>query len=378
MDAMATVNPGLLHPLRIVLPGGSGLVGQVLASYFQQRGHQVTVLTRGPYAAPWQTVHWDGENIGPWTEYLEGADVCINLAGRSVNCRYNAANRQAIYDSRIRSTRLLGRVIAGLSAPPRLWMNASAATIYRRVLDETGVDLPLDEAAELNEAARVEDGDGQASSDSEEPAAGAEARAGSAGFMRGVKPSPPSGSSDSEGWRQRRGFSARVARDWEAAFFAAQTPLTRKVALRSAVVLSSTPGSAFAVLSHLVRLSLGGKQGSGRQFVSWIHEADYARAVEFLISREDLEGPINLAAPQPLANREFMAALREAWDVPNGLPAPTVAIQLGAFFLRTEPELVLQSCRAVPGRLLEAGFNFEYPEWPEAAEDLVRRWKSRE
>jgi hypothetical protein len=346
MDAMAAMNPGSLRPLRIVLPGGSGLVGQVLASYFQQRGHHVTVLTRGPYAASWQTVHWDGENMGPWTECLEGADVCINLAGRSVNCRHNAANRQTIYDSRIRSTRLLGRVIAGLREPPRLWMNASAATIYRRAVDETGGDLPLDEAAELDEAVKVEGGDEQACG-------------------------------DSEGWRQRRGFSARVARDWEAAFFAAQTPLTRKVALRSAVVLSPTPGSAFAVLSHLVRLSFGGKQGSGRQFVAWIHESDYARAVEFLISREDLEGPVNLAAPQPLANREFMAALREAWDVPNGLPAPWPAIKLGAFLLRTEPELVLQSCRAVPGRLLEAGFEFQFPEWPEAAEDLVRRWKSR-
>jgi hypothetical protein len=347
MNTMAAVNPGPLRPLRIVLPGGSGLVGQLLASCFQQRGHQVTVLTRGPYAASWQTVHWDGEKMGPWTEYLEGADICINLAGRSVNCRFNAANRQAIYDSRIRSTRLLGRVIAGLREPPRVWMNASAATIYGRVLDETGVDLPLDEAAELGEAAKVEGGNEQACG-------------------------------DSEGWLQRRGFSARVARDWEAAFFAAETPLTRKVALRSAVVLSPAPAGAFAILSNLVRLSLGGKQGSGRQFVSWIHESDYARAVEFLIAREDLEGPINLAAPQPLTNREFMAALREAWDVPNGLPAPSVAIKLGAFLLRTEPELVLQSCRAVPGRLLEAGFEFQFPQWPEAAEDLVRQWKSRE
>jgi NAD dependent epimerase/dehydratase family enzyme len=167
-----------------------------------------------------------------------------------------------------------------------------------------------------------------------------------------------------------------VARDWEAAFFAAETPRTRKVALRSAVVLSPTPGSAFGVLSNLVRLSLGGKQGNGRQFVCWIHEADYARAVEFLIGRDDLDGPFNIAAPTPLTNREFMAALRWAWDVPNGLPAPSLAIRLGALILRTEPELVLQSCRAVPERLLKAGFQFEFPEWPEAAEDLVQRWRN--
>jgi hypothetical protein len=336
---IADATPRILRPLRIVLPGGSGQVGQALARHFAERGHQVTVLTRGPYTAQWQTVHWDGENIGSWTEYLEGADVCINLAGRSVNCRYDAANRQTIYESRISSTRLLGRVIAGLSAPPRVWLNASAATIYRRAVDEDGIDLPVDEACEL---------------DGDEP------------------------DSILERWAERRGFSARVARDWEAAFFATETPRTRKVALRSAVVLCPTPGSAFGVLSNLVRMGLGGTQGNGRQFVCWIHETDYARAVEFLIEREDLDGPVNIAAPYPLPNREFMAGLRWAWYMPNGLPAPTLAIMLGALILRTEPELVLQSCRAVPGRLLGAGFEFEFAEWAVAAEDLVRQWKSRE
>jgi hypothetical protein len=150
------------------------------------------------------------------------------------------------------------------------------------------------------------------------------------------------------------------------------------VVLRSAVVLGAAPGSAFAVLSRLVRLGLGGTQGNGRQFVSWIHETDYARAVEFLIEREELDGPFNIAAPNPLTNREFMAALRLAWDAPNGLPAPSLAIKLGAIFLRTEPELVLQSCRVVPGRLLDAGFDFQFPQWSEAAEDLVRQWRNRE
>jgi len=261
-----------------------------------------------------------------------------------VNCRYDHTNRQAIYDSRMRSTRLLGTVIAGLAAPPRVWMNTSAATIYTRALDANGADLPLDEATgEL-------DGDALAA---------------------GTAPS-------ANRWLQRRDFSRRVARDWESTFFAADTPRTRKVVLRSAVVLEPTPGSAFAVLSRLVRFGLGGTQGSGRQFVSWIHETDYARAVEFLIEREELDGPFNLAAPNPLPNREFMAALRWAWDVPNGLPAPSLAIKLGAIFLRTEPELVLQSCCAVPGRLLDSGFDFQFPHWHEAAEDLVRQWKNRE
>jgi uncharacterized protein len=340
MDLIPTTNP---RPLRIVLPGGSGQVGQALARHFQQLGHHVTVLTRGPYTAPWQTVHWDGENPGPWTEYMEGADVCINLSGRSVNCRYDTAHRQSIYESRIHSTRLLGHVIASLAEPPRVWMNASAATIYTRALDEKGVDLPLDELT---------------------------GRLGEEEHQAAPAPFAPR-------WSPRRGFSAREARDWEAAYFAAETPRTRKIALRSAIVLSPTPGTAFGVLSNLVRLSLGGKQGNGRQFVSWIHEADYARAVEFLIAREEIDGPVNLAAPNPLPNRAFMAALREAWDVPNGFPAPWIAIQLGALFLRTEPELVLQSCRAVPGRLLDAGFQFQFPGWPQAAEDLVQQWRHR-
>jgi uncharacterized protein (TIGR01777 family) len=321
--------------LRVILPGGSGQVGQVLARYFQERGHHVSVLTRLPYAAPWQTVHWDGENIGPWTEYLEGADVCINLAGRSVNCRYDAGNRQQIYASRIHTTRLLGRVIAGLADPPKVWLNASTATIYRHALDR-----------EMDEATG-ELGGGEAISK----------------WRRAPRT-----------WE----FSVGVAKAWEAAFFSAETPRTRKVAMRSAIVFSPMAGTAFAILSNLVRLGLGGRQGSGRQFVSWIHEQDFARAVEFLIRREDLEGPVNLAAPNPLPNRDFMAALREAWGVPNGFPAPTPALELAALLLRTESELVLKSRCVVPGRLLDAGFQFDFPEWPEAAEDLVRQWRHRD
>ena len=337
---MDTIAAWSSRPLRIVLPGGSGLLGQVLARHFQEQGHHVTVLTRGPYTAPWQTVHWDGENTGPWTGYLEGADVCINLAGRSVNCRYTAANRQAIYDSRIGTTRLLGWVIAGLAEPPRVWLNASTATIYRHALDRPGIDWEMDEAT---------------------------GELGGNELISKRRRAP-------ETWN----FSVGVARDWEAAFFAAETPRTRKVALRSAIVFSPSADSAFGILSNLVRLGLGGKQGSGRQFVSWIHERDFARAVEFLVAREDLDGPVNVAAPNPLPNRGLMAGLREAWGVPNGFPAPSLAVKIGAFFLRTESELVLKSRRVVPGRLLDAGFEFEFPEWAEAAEDLVMEWRHRD
>jgi hypothetical protein len=172
-------------------------------------------------------------------------------------------------------------------------------------------------------------------------------------------------------------FSIRVAKDWEAAFFSTETRRTRKVALRSAITFSPVAGNAFAVLLNLVRFSLGGTQGNGRQFVSWIHELDFARAVEFLVFREDMDGPVNLAAPNPLPNREFMAILRDAWGIPNGLPAPAPLIELAAIFLRTESELVLKSRRVVPDRLLNVGFQFRFPDWPDAAEDLVFRWRHR-
>jgi uncharacterized protein (TIGR01777 family) len=342
----AAVDQPLRSPLRIVLPGGSGQVGQALARHFQQRGHHVTVLTRLPYAAEWQTAHWDGQNPGPWTEYLEGADACINLSGRSINCRPTEANRRAVYTSRIESTRLLGQVIAGLADPPKLWINASATALYKRVVDAHRVDLPLTEKS------------GQESDERR----GTEARR----------------NETNEAWTRARGFMARVVRDWESAFFAAETPRTRKIAVRSGVVMSPAPGTAFGVLSNLVRLSLGGRQGNGRQFVPWIHEADYARAVEFLIAREDLDGPFNFVAPNPVPNRALMEGLRDAWNVPNGFPAPSLAVWLGGWLIGTNPELVLSSCRAVPGRLLDAGFKFEFPDWPEAADDLVRQWKNRD
>jgi uncharacterized protein len=318
------------RPLRIVIPGGSGQVGRVLAGYFSQRGHQVVVLTRGPHTAQWQTVHWDAQTPEIWTQYLEGADVCINLAGRSVNCRYTPENRLEIYNSRIVSTRLVGEVIGSLANPPRVWLNASTATIYRHALDR-----PMDEhTGELG------------------------------GGEKGVP----------ETWN----FSIRVAKDWETTFFKADTPRTRKVAMRSAITFSPVPGNAFSVLSNLVRVGLGGAQGNGRQWVSWIHEEDFARAIEFLIASEDLDGAVNIASPNPEHNRDFMATLREAWEMPNGVPAPRPMLEIAALIMRTETELVLKSRRVVPARLLEAGFRFNFPNWPHAAEDLVQKWRSRD
>ena len=315
--------------MRIVIPGGSGQVGHLLARHFHAQGHTITLFSRSSISsmpAPWSVLPWDGLTPGAWVEALEGADACINLAGRSVNCRYTAANRRAMYDSRILSTRLLNQVISTLHRPPRVWLNASTATIYRHALGR-----PMDEAT---------------------------------GELGGGEPGAP----------RRWDFSIRIAKDWEEAFFATPTPATRKVALRSAVIFSPDRGGPFALLSRLVRLGLGGANGSGHQFVSWIHDADFVRAIDLLLTGDSWAGVVNLAAPHPLPNREFMRALRQAWAVPVGLPAAGWMIGAAALLLRTESELVLKSRRVVPGRLLHAGFQFRFPDWPAAARDLVARY----
>jgi uncharacterized protein (TIGR01777 family) len=309
--------------MKIVIPGGSGQVGQVLAAHFHGAGHAVTVLSRHPGSAPWRTVAWNGRDAGDWRQELEGADVAINLAGRSVNCRYHARNRREILESRIRSTEALGRAIAEAARPPAVWMNASTATIYRHALDR-----PMDEAT-------VELGGGE--------------------------PDAPAT------WR----FSIEVATRWERAFFAATTPRTRKIALRSAMTMSPGRGGIFDTLLWLVRAGLGGTAGSGEQFVSWIHYLDFIRAIEHLIAHAEFEGPVNISAPHPLPNRDFMRILCEAWGARFGLSASKWMLEVGAALMRTETELILKSRRVVPGRLMSGGFEFQFPKWREAARDLV-------
>jgi hypothetical protein len=277
---------------------------------------------------PWQTVQWNARDLGEWIKDLDGADVVINLTGRSVNCRYHEANRREIMESRTISTAILGQAISSCSSPPKLWMNASTATIYRHALDR-----PMDEAT---------------------------------GELGGNEPNAPST------WK----FSIDVARAWEAAFFEAKTPATRKLALRSAMIMSPDRGGIFDELLQLVRLGLGGTAASGAQYISWIHELDFIRAIEFLIDHREFEGTVNVASPNPLPNKEFMSALRDAWGIRVGLPASAWMLELGAILIRTETELILKSRRVVPGRLLQAGFLFEYPEWSVAAQNLVDRWRS--
>jgi uncharacterized protein (TIGR01777 family) len=313
--------------MKIVLPGGSGQVGTVLARAFHNAGYEVVVLSRRAASPPWRVVPWDGETISDWVSEIDGCDAVINLAGRSVNCRYNDQNRRLIVDSRVKSTQVVGEAIARATRPPRVWLQASTATIYA-----DRYDAPNDEAT---------------------------------GVLGGSEPNVP------ETWH----FSIDVVTRWEKVLNESVTPRTRKVAMRSAIVMSPDRGGAFDVLLSLVRLGLGGRAGDGHQYVSWIHDQDFIRSVRWLIEHEDLAGAVNLAAPNPLTNAEFMRALRTAWGRWLGLPAAKWMIEIGALAIRTESELVLKSRRVVPGRLLEAGFTFNFPTWEEAARDLCERWR---
>ena len=315
------------RPLKVVIPGGRGQLGGILANHFHSQGHQVTVLTRTPKTAPWRVLAWNGKDADRWAEELDGSDVVLNLAGRSVDCRYNSVNRREILESRILSTQILGEVIAKVAGPPRLWINASTATIYRHA-----VDREMDEAT---------------------------------GEIGGKEANVPSA------WR----FSIDVATRWEQTFFQAKTPNTRKIALRSAMVMSTRGGGAFETLLRLVRLGLGGAAGTGEQFMSWVHESDFVRAVEFLIANSEIEGVVNVAAPFPSRNRDFMLTLRKAWGKGFALALPDWLLEFGAIFLRTETELLLKSRRVIPWRLTQCGFRFEFPRWREAARELVSRWR---
>jgi uncharacterized protein len=307
--------------MKIVIPGGSGQIGRVLCRALAGE-HEVVVLSRQREPS---AIWWDGRTLGPWAAEIDGCDAVINLAGRSVSCRYNARNLREMLDSRVDSTRVVGRAIAEAQRPPRVWLQMSTATIYAHRFDAAN-----DEAG---------------------------------GVIGGEEPDAP------RYWA----FSVDIAKAWEAAQLEAATPRTRRVALRTAIVMSTEPGGAFPVLLGMTRLGLGGPVAGGRQFVSWIHERDLVRAIAFLLGRDDLSGPVNLAAPHPLPHKEFMRALRAAAGVPFGLPATAWMAELGAFALRSETELLLKSRRVVPTRLLDAGFTFTHPCWAEAARDLLHR-----
>lgn len=314
--------------MKVVIPGGTGQVGSLVTRFFQARGDEVVILSRGGRCTA-RMVPWDGRTGGAWVSELDGADVVLNLAGRSVNCRYTPANLAAMLASRVDSTRAVGAAIERARRPPKVWLQMSTATLYAHRFD--------------------------ADNDEE------------TGLIGGDEKGAP------VCWKR----SVEIAQAWEAAQAESQTPGTRKLQLRTAMVMSEDRGGVFDVLSGLARKGLGGAIAGGRQYFSWLHRRDFERALAFLIERKDLEGPFNLAAPTPLPQADFMAGLRSALGVRVALPATKWMAALGAFLLRTDTELVLKSRRVVSKRLRDAGFTFDYPLWPAAAQDLVRRGEAR-
>ena len=324
---------------KIIIAGGTGFIGQALAARWGKDNH-VIILSRQAVAGHSRSAvnnaytqkllsvengynitywRWDGRHVEKhWADEIEGCDLVINLAGRSVNCRYTPKNRQEIFDSRTDATRAIGQAIREATVPPKLWINAASATIYRHAQDR-----PQDEyTGEFGE-----------------------------------------------------GFSVQVCQKWERVFHEQRTPFTRKVALRMAITLGI--GGVIVPYLRLLKLGLGGRQGSGRQMYSWVHIEDVGRAIEWFLDHPDLEGVYNVAAPGPVPNAYFMATLRRLTGQRLGLPAPIWLLRLGAVIIGTETELLLKSRWVVPSRLLATGFTFRYPLIDAAMRAIVRKLPRR-
>jgi uncharacterized protein (TIGR01777 family) len=304
--------------VKMIIPGGSGYLGLYLASYFSDKNWEVVILTRsvGKDSKNIRFVHWDGKNPGEWFKELDGADVIVNMAGRTVNCRYTKKNKAEILNSRIDSTKILGEAIKACIQAPKLWINSSSATYYR----DTRGDLPAND--EYN---------GLSGND----------------------------------------FSMSVCQAWEKTFFDAQiSESVRKIALRTSIVLGKSGGAMIPILG-LTRKFMGGMQGPGNQFISWVHIKDFVKTIEFLIEKTDMSGVINCAAPKPLINKEFMSKLRKALKISIALPMPTWLLSFGAILIQTESELILKSRKVVSKKLKDAGFVFEYECVEDAFEEIV-------
>jgi uncharacterized protein (TIGR01777 family) len=301
---------------KLILAGGSGYLGQVLADYFKDKFHDIVILSRGaaPARKNIRTVVWNAREPGPWVSELDHADVLINLTGKSVDCRYTRKNKAAIYASRLESTRVMGYAIQRCSQPPGLWINASSATIYESSYDKDQTEVT-----------------------------------GTIG----------------------NNFSMDVCKKWEAVFDGFMLADVRRVAIRTSFVLGRE-GGALPVLQRIARAGLGGRQGSGTQYVSWLHERDFARAIDWFIANDQAQGVYNLTAPGAITNSTFMQQLRESLHKTTGMPVPAWLLRIGAFIIRTEPELILKSRKVYPQRLLNEGFVFEFTDSKKALGDLCR------
>ncbi|WKA59203.1 TIGR01777 family oxidoreductase [Planococcus shenhongbingii] len=292
---------------KVVIAGGTGFIGQYLEKQFKEQGYEVHIISRQSNQILWN----DHRGI---VAALEGAELVVNLAGKSVNCRYNAKNKKEILESRTKTTQLLGNAVAACENPPPLWINASTATIYRHAEDR-----PMTE----------------------------------------------------EKGEFGSGFSVEVGQAWEQEFFAFQLPKTRQAALRMAIVLGE--GGVMEPYKNMVRFGLGGKQGKGKQMFSWIHVEDVFRIILFLLDHKDLSGIINASAPNPVINRELMESMRKAMNRKLGLPAAKWMLEMGAVALGTETELILKSRWVLPERLERAGFEFKYETLDQALGQILKK-----
>lgn len=300
---------------KLIIAGGSGFLGSILINHFQNQFEEIVLLSRKQKAPSHnvRTVLWDAKNVAGWKNEFENTDVVINMAGRSVDCRYHKKNRDAILNSRVDTTTIIGKAISQCNNPPQVWLNSSTATIYRHSLE-----TPMTEA------------NGEVGT----------------------------------------GFSVEVAKAWEQALFDSDTPLTRKVALRTSIVLGKD-GGALQPIKKITQLGLGGKQGDGKQKFSWIHQDDFVRSLDFLIKNDTLQGPFNIVSPMVTTNSELMKYMRSVLKVPFGLPASKPLLEIGAFIIRTETELLLKSRYVIPERLIKAGFTFTHPELKKALYNLL-------
>ncbi|HEY0749910.1 MAG TPA: TIGR01777 family oxidoreductase [Chitinophagaceae bacterium] len=300
---------------KLVLAGGTGFIGHILMDYFKDKANEILILNRQRQGKEGivEWIKWDGRTAGEWVKKMEGTDLLVNLCGKNVNCRYTEKNKKAIFSSRLEPTELLGTVINTLSQPPKLWIQAASATIYRHAEDH-----PQDEA----------------------------------------------------GGEKGSGFSVDVCKTWESLFWKQQTPHTRKVVLRIALVMGRSDG-VIPRLKNMVLAGLGGKQGSGNQYIFWVHQQDLARIIEWLYDHPAASGTYNVSAPEAVQNHQFMKIMRQAIGVPFGLPSPQWLLELGAKIIGTETELILKSRWVYPKRLLEEGFTFQYPKAAPAIREIL-------
>lgn len=299
---------------KLIIAAGTGFLGQSLINHFKNKFEEIVILTRGKSrnSEGIKYVNWDAKTFSGWETELENTTVLINLAGKSVDCRYTKENQREILLSRIESTKILNQAVLDCKNPPKHWLNSSTSTIYRFSLDK-----------------QMDEVDGEIGND----------------------------------------FSMNVAQSWEKAFFKSETPKTLKTALRTSIVLGKK-GGALLPIKMLAKIGFGGKQGKGNQFISWIHEIDFARAIDFIVEKEMI-GVVNIVSPKPIANKDFMSVLRKVIGAPFGIPISESLLKLGAVFIRTESELVLKSRNVIPKRLQENGFQFDFDTLEKALKDLV-------